>query len=126
MVDLLSDGQGDGPAEQRGRQIDRGDVPKHALAQRDAGKVVDVTAQRLFGTGAAVGIVEQETRDAPPGRVAARLAMLGAYRSQFVAEQLAADPIAQRPTEGFVLRWRARGAVPPSAGSLLGELAKGR
>src|SRR5215217_8457702 len=63
-------GQGDCPAEQGGGQIDRCDVPKNALTQRDAGKVTDVAAQGLFGIGAAVSVLEQEARQAPPGGVA--------------------------------------------------------
>jgi LmbE family N-acetylglucosaminyl deacetylase len=51
-----------------------------------------------------------------PVEVAARVHALGAYPSQFTPEELAVDPIAQRPREQFVLRWRAVGA-PPAASS---------
>lgn len=55
--------------------------------------------------------------------VAARLAMLAAYRSQFVADELAKDETAQRPEEAFVLRWRAAGA-PPVKTSRLAEMVE--
>ena len=61
---------------------------------------------------AARGVVEELWTMAPlgaeatldvPVRVEARLAMLRAYPSQFVAEDLSKDPIATRPTESLVL-----------------------
>ena len=54
--------------------------------------------------------------------VAARVHMLEAYASQFLPAELATDPVAQRPTEQFVLRWRATGAPPAAKGSRLLEL----
>jgi LmbE family N-acetylglucosaminyl deacetylase len=68
-------------------------------------------------------------RDLPPAEtvtipvnVSARVHMLEAYTSQFVSEELAVDPVAQRPLEGFVLRWRATGAPPAPARSGLLDL----
>jgi LmbE family N-acetylglucosaminyl deacetylase len=58
-----------------------------------------------------------------PVDVGARLSALAAYASQFVPEELAVDAIAQRPSERFLLRWRAERAPPPRAGSRLLDLA---
>lgn len=52
---------------------------------------------------------------------AIRLAMLGAYASQFAPEHF--DALARRPVEHFVLRWRARGVAVPPEGSVLAHLA---
>jgi LmbE family N-acetylglucosaminyl deacetylase len=60
-----------------------------------------------------------------PVNVAARLSMLEAYASQFVPEKLAVDEIAQRPSEHFVLRWRAKGAPAPKIGARLLDLVSG-
>jgi LmbE family N-acetylglucosaminyl deacetylase len=57
-----------------------------------------------------------------PVHVAARIAMLDAYASQFVPEQVSTDPIAQRPTDDFVLRWRAAQAPAPKEHARLLEL----
>jgi hypothetical protein len=58
-----------------------------------------------------------------PVDVAARLRMLRAYGSQFVERDLA-DPVATRPLEAYVLRWRARGAARSRGGSLLASLVE--
>ena len=60
-----------------------------------------------------------------PVDVSARLRMLSAYASQFLPETLAVDPVAQRPNEQFVLRWRATGAPATREGSRLLDLVRG-
>jgi LmbE family N-acetylglucosaminyl deacetylase len=57
--------------------------------------------------------------------VRARVRMLEAYPSQFSPEELAVDPIAQRPEEQFVVRWRAARAPSVHEGARLLELVKG-
>jgi LmbE family N-acetylglucosaminyl deacetylase len=100
-----------------------------------AGVVTDaaarLSADPSVRAGGDVHVVEELLTAAPrdlPGDVSvevdvgARIAMLEAYGSQFVSEQLAGDPIAQRPVERFVLRWRAGGAPAPAGGTRLGDL----
>ena len=53
-------------AEQRGRDRNLRDVHQHALAQADGVEVGAVGAQRQLVVGAALGIVEQRARQAPP------------------------------------------------------------
>jgi LmbE family N-acetylglucosaminyl deacetylase len=83
--------------------------------------------------GGAPHVVEELLTSAPrdlpsdetiavPVDVRARLHMLDAYASQFVPDQLAVDPIAQRPSEQFVLRWRAVGAPAATERARLLEL----
>jgi LmbE family N-acetylglucosaminyl deacetylase len=83
-------------------------------------------------TGGQAHVVEELLTTAPrdvagdvtvPVDVGARLSALAAYASQFVPEELAVDAIAQRPSERFLLRWRAERAPPPRAGSRLLDLA---
>jgi LmbE family N-acetylglucosaminyl deacetylase len=56
--------------------------------------------------------------------VPVRLSMLDAYSSQFVREKLAADPIAQRPSDDFAVRWRAVNAPTAKQGTRLMELVE--
>ena len=56
-------------AEERRGQVDIGHVAQHPLAQRDAGQVGDVAAQRLFRIRAAIGIIEQKAWQPPPRRL---------------------------------------------------------
>jgi len=58
--------QGDLATEQRRFQVDRRHVLEHALTQRDPGQIADVATQRFLGIGAAIGIIEQEARQATP------------------------------------------------------------
>jgi LmbE family N-acetylglucosaminyl deacetylase len=57
--------------------------------------------------------------------VRARVHILEAYPSQFSSEGLAVDPVAQRPEEQFVMRWRAAGAPAVHEGARLLDLVKG-
>lgn len=89
---------------------------------------VRLAADPLVTAGGAPHVVEELLTTAPQGQhadveipvsVAARLSMLTAYGSQFVPEKLAVDPVAQRKTDAFVLRWRATGAPVPRSGTRL-------
>jgi len=56
------DGHRPSIAEQLGRKIDRGDVAKHALLERDRSQILDVPAKRRLIARATVEIFEQEVR----------------------------------------------------------------
>jgi len=51
--------------KQRRRRIDLADIAKHPLAQFDGRKLGPIAAHCRFGHRAAIGVVEQETRQAP-------------------------------------------------------------
>jgi len=68
-----------------------------AQAAHTSGAVDELWSMAPRGTAATLDV---------PVRVEARLAMLRAYPSQFIADDLAKDPIATRPTESFVLLWK--------------------
>ena len=53
-------------AEQRGRDRDLRDVDQHALAQLDGVEVGAVGGERQLVIGAALAVVEQRARQAPP------------------------------------------------------------
>lgn len=105
--------------------LDPRDDPQasHHGHHKAAGVLADAAARLAGGVEEVLSTAPRDaaadvTVDVDPG---ARLAMLAAYRSQFVADELATDPIAQRPVERFVLRWRAAGA-PAAPGSRLAAL----
>lgn len=119
--------------------LDPRDDPQssHHGHHKAVGVLADAAA-RLAGdpnvrTGGEPHVVEELLTMAPQGThadvvvpvdKAARLSMLSAYASQFVPEKLAVDPVAQRPNEDFILRWRAVNA-PPVQSSRLTEWASG-
>lgn len=90
-----------------------------------------LAADPQVGVGGRPHVVEELLTAAPRGAkpdvrvpidVSARIAILGAYGSQFLAEELAKDDVAQRPTDDFLRSWRAAGAPVTKSGSRLLDL----
>ena len=57
-------------AQDRGGEIALGDIHQHALAKLDLLQIVAIGAQRLFGIGAAIGVVEKRLGHAAPVKLA--------------------------------------------------------